>query len=483
VTAPTILTNPQSATASAGASAALWVEASGTSPLVYQWSFNGSPLPGANGSLLFIADMEAPEAGSYTVTVSNSAGSAPSAAAVLSLASAGTGTPASFTEQPASQTISGGSTVVFHASTGTAAAGATPSPVHAASPNSTGLAVRAVSTGVTYQWFLNGVAIPGATDSTYVVHNATAADDGTYTCLATSAAGTVESAPATLLVSNAPANPGRLINLSCRAQVATGADQLIAGFVLGGGGTSGTDPVLVRASGPALAPFGVPGILPDPSIVLGTTAGAIASDSAWGGDTRIAAAAASVGAFPWSSTSSHDSALLESLAAGSYTAQVSGTSGDSGIALAEVYDALPAGSPAGSPRLINLSARVRVGTGGNILIAGFVIGGTTSKTVLVRASGPALGQFGVPGLLADPQLQIFRNNADGTSTLLTQNSGWGGDAQIASVAAAAGAFSWGAAATPDSAELITLPPGAYTAQVSGASGDTGVALVEVYDIP
>ena len=100
-----------------------------------------------------------------------------------------------------------------------------------------------------------------------------------------------------------------------------------------------------------------------------------------------------------------------------------------------------------------------MGTGGNILIAGFVIGGTTSKTVLIRASGPALVPFGVTGTLPDPQLQLYSD-----STVLESNDGWGGDAQIAATA-------------------VTLPPGAYTAQVSGASGDTGIALVEIYDVP
>ena len=107
-----------------------------------------------------------------------------------------------------------------------------------------------------------------------------------------------------------------------------------------------------------------------------------------------------------------------------------------------------------------------------------MVGGTTSETVLIRASGPALVPFGGMGTLPDPELQLYSG-----TTLLESNTGWGGNAQIASVAASVGAFSWGSSATPDSALLVTLPPGAYTAQVSGASGDTGVALVEVYEVP
>jgi hypothetical protein len=271
--------------------------------------------------------------------------------------------------------------------------------------------------------------------------------------------------------------------MSCRAQVGTGANILIAGFVAGGASTTGSESLLIRASGPALVPLGVTGTLPDPQLQLyqsnsNNTSTLIGTNAGWEGNAAIASAAAAVGAFAWTNESSHDSALLASLD-GPYTAQISGQSGDTGVALAEVYDATPAGTyTPTTPRLISVSARNHVGTGDNILIGGFVIGGTTAETVLIRASGPALVPFGVTGTLPDPELQLYSG-----STLLESNTGWGGNAQIASAAASVGAFSWGSSATPDSALLVTLPPGAYTAQVSGASGDIGVALVEVYEVP
>jgi hypothetical protein len=198
---------------------------------------------------------------------------------------------------------------------------------------------------------------------------------------------------------------------------------------------------------------------------------------------QIASAVTAVGAFAWTVPSSHDSAVVSSLAGGAYTAQITGASGDTGVALAEVYDATPAANvgPA-SPRLISLSARTQVGTGANILTAGFVIGGASSKTVLIRASGPALAAFGLSGTLTDPQLQLYQSGATGSSTLLMTDTGWGGDPAIAAAAADVGAFSWGSAPTADSAILVTLSPGAYTAAVSGASGDTGLSLVEIYDV-
>lgn len=262
----------------------------------------------------------------------------------------------------------------------------------------------------------------------------------------------------------------------------TGANQLIAGFVVGGMGTTGAESVLVRASGPALAPFGVTGFLADPLLTLNNSSSVLATNNGWDGNPQVVSSAAMVGAFAWTNTSSHDSALVESLPVGDYTAQITGSSGDKGVALAEVYDSTPMGAyTSTSPRLINISARVQVGTGANILIAGFVIGGTTSETVLIRASGPALTAFGVSGTLPDPQLQLFQSNGSNPPTLLQSNKGWGGSATIASAAASVGAFSWGSSATADSALLVTLPPGAYTAEVSGASGDTGIALVEVYE--
>jgi hypothetical protein len=369
-----------------------------------------------------------------------------------------------FTAQPASQTIASGTTVVFSAAAGSAG----------------------------YRWMLNGsplsdgAGISGSAGPRLVITGATAANAGTYTCVASSSSGSATSSPATLAVSPTT-DVGRLVNISCRAGVGTNSNVLIAGFVVGGAGTLGNESLLIRGSGPAIAaaPFNVPGTLPDPQLLLeGTAPFAPLTNSAWKGSAPITAAAASVHAFTWNSPTSHDAALLDSVANGAYTAQISGQAGDTGVALVEVYDTtVPGAYTASSPRLVNISTRASVGTGGNILIAGFVIGGATSKTLLVRASGPALNQFNVTGTLPDPELQLFRSVSDGTSTLIQADTGWGGDAGIASAAASVFAFSWGTAATPDSAILVTLAPGAYTAQISGAGGDTGIALIEVYEIP
>jgi immunoglobulin I-set domain protein len=361
------------------------------------------------------------------------------------------------TSQPASQTIASGSTVIFSFET-------------------TGSPVPQI------QWYLNGVPVQSATSPTLIVYGATAADAGSYTCTAANASGSVTSSAAVLDVVTTQ-DPGRLVNLSARAEVGTGGNIVFGGFAIGPLGTAGSEPVLIRASGPALEAFSVPGTLPDPQLQLFSSAGAVLdTNDGWAGNATIAATAASVGAFPWNVPTSHDSAFDLSLASGAYTAQVSGQSGDTGDALVEVYDATPAGTYVPSmPRLVNLSARVDVGTGANVLLAGFVVGGSTSLTVLIRASGPAIAAapFNVPGTLPDPQLTL-QNQA--TQAVLATNNGWGGDPNISSVAAYVGAFEWSDPSSHDSAILLTLPPGNYTAEAAGASGDTGVALVEVYEV-
>jgi hypothetical protein len=361
------------------------------------------------------------------------------------------------TSQPSSQTIASGGTVVLSFA-------ATGSPV----PE--------------LQWFLNGAPVQSANGPTLVIFGATAADAGSYTCTATNASGSVTSAAAVLNVVATP-DPGRLINLSARAEVGTGGNIVFGGFAIGPLGTAGSQPVLVRASGPALVAFSVPGTLPDPQLQLFSSSGAVLdTNEGWAGDTAIAATAAAVGAFKWTAVASHDAALALPLASGTYTAQVAGQSGDTGDALVEVYDATPAGTYLPSmPRLVNLSARVDVGTGANVLFAGFVIGGSTSITVLIRASGPAIAAapFDVPGTLPDPQLTLQNPN---TQAVLATNNGWEGDSNISEVAAYVGAFAWGDPSSHDSALLITLPPGSYTAEAAGASGDSGVAIVEVYEV-
>jgi len=271
------------------------------------------------------------------------------------------------------------------------------------------------------------------------------------------------------------ATAARLANISSRALVGTGTNIAIAGFVVSGSPGS-TKQVLIRGVGPSLAQFGVSGILEQPVLGLFDASGtSIASNTGW--DTspnadQVAAAAAAAGAFALSAGSG-DSALLVNLPPGSYTAQVSGTNEGTGVALAEVYEL-----EEGEPQLLNISTRAYVGTGSNVQIAGIVISGSQPATVLVRAVGPTLAVFGLSGTLAQPSLSVV----DSSQNTLATNTGWSANSNasaIASASASVGAFDLPAGSS-DCALLLTLPPGSYTAVVSGVGGSSGTALVEAY---
>jgi hypothetical protein len=128
--------------------------------------------------------------------------------------------------------------------------------------------------------------------------------------------------------------------------------------------------------------------------------------------------------------------------------------------------------------LINLSGRAFVGTGGNILIGGFYIVGSTSRTVLIQALGPALAAQGVASPLQHPVLSIV--NSSGVT--IYSNTGWGSSPILSGAAASAYATAL-TANSADSEALVTLPPGGYTATISGANGGTGVALCAMYQLP
>ena len=144
--------------------------------------------------------------------------------------------------------------------------------------------------------------------------------------------------------------------------------------------------------------------------------------------------------------------------------------------LLEVYDATEGDIPT-SERLVNLSTRGMTGAGERLLTAGFVVTGNTPKRVLVRGIGPGLTQFGVTGVLVDPQLKVYAGES-----LIATNDNWVGAPAITAAAAESGAFTI-ADSSADAALVLTLAPGAYTAQVVGAGTSSGVALVEIYELP
>jgi streptogramin lyase len=334
----------------------------------------------------------------------------------------------------------------------------------------------AVGANLSYQWHLNGVPLAGATESTLVLRNVPPMSVGNYLAEVTNAGGRALSRSARLGVFDSAAF-AHLSNLSVRSTAGASNNVMIMGFVVGGMEVSGTKPVLVRGIGPALVPLGVSNALNDPVLTLFRDETAVAGNDDWGGAAAIASVFSRLGAFALTPTSRDAALFVEALIPGSYSAQIYGKS-EPGVALAEVYDAAqPATFTAISPRLTNLSALTQVGTGTGILTVGFVTGGEGATSVLIRAVGPGLTPFGVKTTLPDPKLDLFRG-----ATVIATNDDWRGDAHIAAIGDAVGAFRLPDPNSTDAAMLITLPAGAYSVQVSDVGEANGVVLVEVYEV-
>lgn len=267
------------------------------------------------------------------------------------------------------------------------------------------------------------------------------------------------------VISNPGSNTSFLANLSVRTGTGSPDAPLTIGFAVGGGSKT----LLVRAVGPTLAAFGVSGAVVDPKLDLYNSSRAIiATNDNW--NISDASVFRGVGAFAFAD-GSKDAALVTAVTPNSYTAQIGSNTGASGIALVELYDA----AGGNGARLTNVSARTHVGTGDDILVAGFNIQGTGKRRLLIRAVGPTLGVFGVPGTLADPKLEIYSS-----SNKIAENDNWA--ASASATFDSVGAFRL-TAGSADAALVIELDPGSYTAQITGVGGATGVALVEVYELP
>jgi Matrixin len=269
----------------------------------------------------------------------------------------------------------------------------------------------------------------------------------------------------------APLNPApitsasRLVNISTRMKVGIDEDVLIGGFIISG---TQSKKIILRAIGPSLASSGIAGALSNPTMELHNSTGAlIASNDNW----QEGAQAAQIVSSGIPPANPMESAIIATLAPGSYTAIVRGVDDMTGIAMIEGYEL-----GAGTSKLVNISTRGRVAIGDGVLIGGFIVQGSASKKVLIRAVGPSLGvgPGAVSHALADPFLEL-RNSA---GNLVSSNDNWGSSSSVAQIAAT------GIPPTQpeESAILATLAPGSYTAIVRGVNNTTGVALVELYDL-
>ena len=274
--------------------------------------------------------------------------------------------------------------------------------------------------------------------------------------------------------------PATLGNVSTRAFVQTGDNVVIGGFIV-----QGTEPkrIIIRAIGPELTQYGVPNVLANPTLELHDGTGAlIASNDNWQhtiiggiitsdqrGDIRNSGYAPADG---------RESAIIADLPAGNYTAIMRGVNDTTGVALVDVYGL----SPETNSILANISTRSFVQTGDNVMIGGFIVQGAQPKSVIVRAIGPELTQYGVPNAMVNPTLEVY----DANGALIASNDNWrttiiGGvitSDQVGDIRNSGYAPGDGR----ESAITADLPPGNYTAILRGVNNTTGVALVEVYDL-
>jgi hypothetical protein len=278
----------------------------------------------------------------------------------------------------------------------------------------------------------------------------------------------------------AQTGPSNLSNISTRSFVQTDQNVIIGGFIVQG---TGSKSVIIRAIGPELTQYGITNALANPTLELHDGGGAvIATNDDW--QTTIlggiigSSQVSDIQNSGHAPTAASESAIIADLPPGNYTAIVRGVSNTTGVALVEVYDL----SPGTSSNLANISTRSFVQTGENVMIGGFIVQGGGPKRVIIRGIGPELTQYGIANPLANPTLELH----DGTGSLIASNDDWQttilggiiGSSQVSDIQNSGHAPT----AASESAIIADLPPGNYTAIVSGTGNTTGVALVEVYDL-
>ncbi len=277
-------------------------------------------------------------------------------------------------------------------------------------------------------------------------------------------------------VAPAPPSNSRLSNLSILTSLDRPGDSFTLGYVVGGSGTSGAKPLVVRAAGPSLRPFGITNGVDDPKFDVFAQNQWLSGNDNWGGTEALARAMSAVGAFAFAGADSRDAAAVLTLSGGATTVDVSAVGNGTGTVLAEIYDATPAAElTSTTARLINVSALKPLGGG---FALGFVVAGTAPKNVLIRAVGPTLqSAFGIEDAVGDPRLALHRG-----PSVLANNDNWGGTAALSSAFASVGAFAL-PGDSRDAAVHSSVLPGNYTVVVSDGGGATGRILVEVYELP
>ncbi len=258
--------------------------------------------------------------------------------------------------------------------------------------------------------------------------------------------------------------PARCLNISTRGKVQGGNSVMIGGLIV-----SGTQPkkVLIRAIGPSLATAGISTPLLDPVLELHLADGSVIANDDWKTTQQAEIEATSL-----APTNDKESALIATLPPGAHTAIVQGMNQGAGTAVIEVYDL----DGSATTVLANISTRGSVGSGNDVLIGGFILGGATgTPQIVIRGLGPTLAAAGISDALVDPTLTIVNQNG----ATLVSNDNWQDDPTNAATITGAGLAP---KANAESALSVQLPPAAYTAILAGKTGASGVGLIEIYNL-
>lgn len=264
----------------------------------------------------------------------------------------------------------------------------------------------------------------------------------------------------TATLEQSPPPSGRAVNISTRARVSGNDRVMIGGFIVTG---AEAKRVILRGIGPSLTNFGITDALENPTLELHDAAGLIASNDNWKESQQAEIEATTL-------APAHDleSAIVRTLAPGTYTVILQGRNNTDGVGLVEVYDL----TPAGNSQLANLSTRGFVDTGDHVMIGGIILGQAAPSNLVVRAIGPSLS--GVGGALTDPQLEIH----DGNGNLIASNDDWQSGPQRQEIQDTTIAPN----DSRESAIVGTFASGSYTAIMRGANNSTGIGLIEVYKL-
>ena len=264
----------------------------------------------------------------------------------------------------------------------------------------------------------------------------------------------------------APGPGSQALNLSTRMRVQAGDNAGIGGFIITG---AAPKHLLLRGIGPSLTQSGVANALADPVLELHGPGGFVTiTNDNWRDDSAQEAAILATGIPPGNNL---ESAIDTTLNPGAYTVVLRGKNNTAGVALIEIYDL----SQAVLAKLANISTRAFVSTGDSIVIAGFTLGNHSGAgDIVVRGLGPSLAAAGVANAMADPMLEL----RDSNGALLVTDNNWADNPAQAVELTASGLAP---ASNLESAIAASLPPGAYTALLSGMNGSVGIGLVEVYD--